>query len=97
MTEGDVYDATERNAAAGRIGYVHVRNVRGKAPHYMETFVDDGDLDMPRIVDILHRAGYDGVVIPDHTPLMSAPGGWHAGMAFAMGYMRALLQRLERG
>ena len=92
MTEGDVYRATERHAAAGRLGYVHFRNVRGKAPHYMETFVDDGDLDMPRIVDILHRAGYDGVIIPDHTPLMTAPGGWHAGMAYAMGYMRALLQ-----
>ncbi len=26
----------------------------------------------------------------DHTPLMSCEAPWHAGMAYAMGYMRAL-------
>ncbi|MGI9499460.1 MAG: mannonate dehydratase [Geminicoccaceae bacterium] len=76
MTEGDVYEATERHAKADEIGYIHFRNVTGKVPHYQETFVDD--------------AGYDGVIIPDHTPLMTCDAPWHAGMAYAMGYMRAL-------
>lgn len=34
--------------------------------------------------------GFDGVMIPDHTPVLTGPGPWHAGMAFAVGYMRAL-------
>jgi len=96
MTEGDVYEAAAHHASAGDIAYVHFRNVVGKAPHYRESFVDDGDIDMPRVVDILVENGYEGVMIPDHTPLMTGPAGWHAGMAFAMGYMRALLQRAHR-
>jgi mannonate dehydratase len=54
--------------------------------------VDDGDIDMLRVVRILHRAGFDGVIIPDHAPQMSCAAPWHAGMAFALGYMRAALQ-----
>ena len=45
---------------------------------------------MARIVGILNDAGYDGVIIPDHTPLMTCAAPWHTGMAYAMGYMRAL-------
>ena len=90
MTEGDIYQVTEKHAKAGDIAYVHFRNVTGKVPSYRETFVDDGDIDMIKIVNILDDAGYDGVIIPDHTPLMTSDAPWHAGMAYAMGYMRAL-------
>ena len=62
----------------------------GKVPQYRETFIDDGSVDMARIVDILDDAGFEGVLIPDHTPLMSCGAPWHAGMAYAMGYMRSL-------
>ena len=48
-----------------------------------------------RIVRILHDAKYDGVLIPDHTPEMSCAAPWHAGMAFALGYMRACMQMVE--
>ncbi|MBW6454910.1 MAG: mannonate dehydratase [Trueperaceae bacterium] len=95
MTDGDVHAVTEEHAAAGDIAYVHFRNVVGKVPRYHEVFVDEGDIDMARIVEILVRNGYDGVIIPDHTPLMAGPAGWHAGMAYAMGYMRALIQQAE--
>lgn len=96
MTEGDIYACTESYARQGRIGYVHFRNVRGKVPHYRETFVDDGEIDMPRIVEILHRHSFQGVLIPDHAPQMICGAPWHAGMAFALGYMRALLQTVTR-
>ena len=94
MTEGDVYEAVEAYSRQGRIGYVHLRNVVGKVPHYRESFIDDGDVDIPRILEILHRNGFDGVVIPDHAPQMSCGAPWHAGMAYAMGYIRACLQQL---
>lgn len=96
MTEGDIYASTEDYAKQGRLGYVHFRNVTGKVPTYRETFVDDGDIDMLRIVEILHRTGFDGVIIPDHAPQMSCGAPWHAGMAFALGYMRAALQQVQR-
>lgn len=94
MTEGDVYEATDRYSAQGRIGYVHFRNIRGKVPTYKETFIDDGDVDMMRILSILKKNDYRGVLIPDHTPQMSCGAPWHAGMAFAMGYMLAAMKSL---
>ncbi|MDR3373991.1 MAG: mannonate dehydratase [Ancalomicrobiaceae bacterium] len=92
MPGGDIYDHVRRFARSGRIGYIHFRNVRGKFPRYVETFVDDGDIDMAEIVRILRDENYQGVVIPDHTPELACAATWHAGMAFALGYMRALVQ-----
>jgi len=92
----DVYETVDRYSRAGRLAYVHLRNVRGKAPHYHEMFVDDGDTDMLRVLQILHRNGYDGVVIPDHTPLLECAAPWHAGMAYALGWMRAAFTAVER-
>jgi mannonate dehydratase len=88
----DIYGHIRRFARRRRIGYIHFRNVRGKVPSYHETFVDDGDIDMAEIVRILRDENYDGVMIPDHTPEMSCDAPWHAGKAFALGYMRALVQ-----
>lgn len=90
MTEGDVYEAVDRYSRQGKIAYIHLRNVTGKVPHYRETFIDEGDVDMVRILSILYRNGFDGVVIPDHTPQMSCAAPWHAGMAHTLGFIAAL-------
>ena len=95
MADGDVYEAVDRYSRQGKIGYVHFRNVRGKVPRYQEVFVDEGDIDMIRVLRILKGNGYDGVVIPDHTPQMTCAAPWHAGMAFALGYMRAAMTIIE--
>ncbi|MBD5781242.1 mannonate dehydratase [Pelagicoccus sp. NFK12] len=96
MTEGDIYEATEQYAAQQKIGYVHFRNVRGKAPHYEEVFIDEGDIDMERIVAILKKHDFQGVLIPDHAPAMACSAPWYAGMAYSMGYMKALLGKADR-
>ena len=95
MTEGDVYGAVEQYSRQGKLAYVHLRNVKGKAPHYHETFIDDGDVDVVRVLRILKKNGFEGVLIPDHTPQMTCGAPWHAGMAHALGYMRGVLQALE--
>lgn len=95
MTEGDIYDVVDRYSRQHRLGYVHLRNVRDKVPHYKETFIDDGEVDVLRVLAILKRNGFDGVIIPDHAPQMSCAAPWHAGMAFAMGYLKAGLQSLK--
>jgi mannonate dehydratase len=94
MTEGSLYEAVDRYSGAGKLGYVHFRNVAGKVPDYKETFVDDGDVDMIRVLGILKKNGFDGVLIPDHTPQMACGAPWHAGMAYALGYMRGAMQAL---
>lgn len=94
MPTGDVHEATESYAAQDKIAYIHFRNVIGQVPHYKEVFVDEGDIDMQRITKILKANNFDGVLIPDHTPQMTCDAPWHAGMAYAMGYMKALLKDL---
>ncbi|MDQ2840617.1 MAG: mannonate dehydratase [Acidobacteriota bacterium] len=95
MPDGDVYEAVERYSAQGRIAYVHLRNITGKVPHYRETHIDEGDLDVLRIIRILKKNGFSGVIIPDHAPQLTCEAPWHAGMAFAMGYLRACLKTVE--
>lgn len=90
-SEMDIYQATRRYAEQKRIGYIHFRNIRGRVPHYQEVFIDEGDIDMRRIVAILHESDFQGVLIPDHAPQMACNAPWYAGMAHAMGYMKALL------
>lgn len=96
MTEGDIYEAVEKYCRLGKIAYIHLRNVRGKVPYYRETFIDEGDVDMTRILSILRRNRFDGVVIPDHTPQMSCSAPWHAGMAHTLGYIAGVLATLEK-
>jgi mannonate dehydratase len=89
MTDGDVYDAVDQYSRQGNIAYLHLRNVVGKAPYYRETFIDEGDVDMIRILSILKRNNFDGVIIPDHSPQMTCSAPWHAGMAHTLGFMLA--------
>lgn len=92
MTEGDVYEATDVYSKQGKISYIHFRNIVGKVPNYKEVFVDEGDIDMFRILQILKKNNFEGgVLIPDHTPQMTCDAPWYAGMAYAMGYMKAAL------
>jgi mannonate dehydratase len=97
MAEGDIYSMVDKVSQMDRIAYIHFRNVRGKVPHYREVFIDEGDTDMVQILRILHRNHYEGVLIPDHTPLLECAAPWQAGMAFAMGYMKAAINLIERG
>lgn len=92
MTEGNIYDTIEKYA--DKISYVHVRNVKGKVPNYTEVFVDEGDIDIRKALNLLHKHEFNGVLIPDHTPQMTCNAGWHAGMAYALGYIKSELQHL---
>lgn len=95
MADHDVYATVERAASRNRIGYIHFRNVVGSAPDYREVFLDEGKLDVDHILRILKAVGYDGVMVPDHTPLLTCDAPWHAGMAYAMGYLKASIDRIR--
>jgi mannonate dehydratase len=95
MADGDIYDAVETYSRQNKLGYVHLRNVHGKVPTYKETFIDDGDVDIVRVLRILKKNNYQGVLIPDHAPQMSGAAPWHAGMAYALGFMRGALKIIE--
>jgi mannonate dehydratase len=72
---------------------VHLRNVNRPLPYFVETFLDDGYMDMSRVMLALREVDFDGVIIPDHVPLMA--NDHRVGMAFTIGYMKALAERAE--
>jgi mannonate dehydratase len=80
-----------------RIHFVHLRNTRGTAERFQETWHDNGDLDLPAIVRGLRELGYAGTIRPDHAPSMLGepnltPGYEMQGRIFAAGYLRGLIQ-----
>lgn len=95
MQDSDIYHLLDKYSALNKIGYIHFRNVVGKVPQYREAFVDEGDINMVKAMRILKKNSYPGVLIPDHTPEMSTGAPWHTGMAFALGYMKGVIQALN--
>ena len=74
-----------------KIFKVHYRTVNQPLPHFVETFVDDGYFDMYKAMKALGEVGFDGVLIPDHIPLMT--GDPQVGTAYTLAYMKALVER----
>lgn len=94
MADGNVFDAVDTYSRQNKLAYVHLRNVHNKVPYYKETFIDDGDVDVLRVLRILKKNNFTGVIIPDHAPQMTCSAPWHAGMAYALGYLQAGLKML---
>ncbi len=90
-----VVDAIRHFATQKKLFKVHFRNVSAPLPEgFVETFPDDGYMDMSRVMGALHESGYTGAVISDHLPNMV--GGRRSAEAFALGYMRGLIQAVSQ-
>jgi len=87
----DVLETIRYFGGQGRIFKVHLRNVDAPLPHFVETFLDNGYMDMYKVMRALREVRFDGAVIADHVPGMV--GGTRAATAYSIGYMRALLER----
>ncbi len=84
-----------------KIFFTHFRNIRGTAEDFVETFHDDGQLDMFEAMRAYHEIGFTGPMRPDHAPTMEGesndePGYAVQGRILAIGYMRGLLEAIEK-
>jgi mannonate dehydratase len=94
----DVYKAIRYFGRQGKIFYVHFRNVSGPVPAFVESFIDDGYVDMARAIRLYREAGVDVPLIEDHVPHLSDDDDHqHRSRAFAMGYIKALLDSVGEG
>lgn len=87
-----------------RIAFVHVRDVRGTAGDFVETFPDDGQTDMAALFRAYADLDLECYIRPDHAPAMDGDRshsghvdginvGYEAiGMVYSLGYLRGLLQ-----
>jgi mannonate dehydratase len=97
----DIPELVRRWGKAGKINYVHFRNVRGGKFNFTETFHDDGQIDMSAAMQAYYDIGFKGAIRPDHVPTMfgeenTRPGYMTLGTLFAIGYMRGLLESIAK-
>ena len=81
--------------AQNKIFFVHMRDVRGTAENFVETFHDDGQTDMYACMKAYREIGFDGLCRPDHVPTMVGDSNANAGYSengrlFAIGYLKGL-------
>lgn len=101
-----VLDEIYQYGRKNRIFLVHFRNVRGSlatAGGFEEAMLDEGHMNMAKILLALHQVGYNGCINPDHIPLMEIDRvnrnpdvsnmNW-VGWSYAVGYVKALLAAL---
>ena len=91
---GDILAAIKHFVAEDRILLVHFRNITSPLPVFEETFLDNGYMDMYAVMRAFVEAGYGNTMTLDHTPRF-VEGYEAAGTAYAIGYMRALVERAE--
>lgn len=82
----------------GKIFHTHFRNVRGTIPTtggYEEVALDDGDMNMFKVLQTLREVGFDGGLQIDHLPQYNADDAEQKiASAYAVGYVKALVAAL---
>lgn len=91
----DVYDVIEE--FCDKIFMVHFRNTTGTPMHFRETYHDNGEMDMARLMHHYVKLGIDVPIRVDHVPTMpgeisEVPGYDALGRLYAIGYMRGLYE-----
>ena len=83
----------------GKIFHIHFRNVQGTIPgagEYAEVALDDGDMNMFKVLQALRAIGFDGGLQIDHLPNYDddTPNQKIAS-AYAVAYVKAMLRALD--
>ena len=94
--EGEnMYEATRK--LGDKIFFVHVRDVKTGLGE-KEFWFDQGDVDIPRVIQVLKEIGYDGFVRSEHLPtdryrehVPTLSGVSDVSTAWSTGYLRAIM------
>ncbi|WP_417258628.1 mannonate dehydratase [Celeribacter sp.] len=103
-TAGEDIVTAAKTLGKERIAFVHIRDVRGTAKAFSETFPDEGQIDMAATFAAYRDLGLTCPIRPDHAPAMDGDSvadaqvdginvGYESnGMIFTVGYMKGLMQ-----
>jgi mannonate dehydratase len=81
---------------ADRIFMIHFRNTKGTPEHFRETFHDNGDIDMAKLMKTYVKNNVNVPIRVDHVPTLAGetstlPGYDALGRLFAIGYLKGIL------
>ena len=78
-----------------RIHMVHFRDVQGTVEKFSECFLGEGRYNPATIMKTLNSLNYDGLILDDHVPYLTADTRWgHLARAYTFGYLKGLKQML---
>ena len=90
----DIFPVIEWFGHRGKLFNVHFRNIRGRRLQFIETFPDEGDMDMARSLRAYRDVGYQHMVMPDHVPTIDGRDPSGTAFAFCYGYIRGLMDMM---
>ncbi|WJT00472.1 mannonate dehydratase [Novosphingobium humi] len=91
-----IFDVIRYFGSRKKIFNVHFRNIVGGRGHFREAFPDEGDVDLYRALLTYAEVGYDGMLMPDHVPIIPGhPEAQGESFAFAYGHIRGLMQAAQ--
>jgi len=89
---GNLLEDIEYFVKNDKVFIVHFRNVSATIPYFEETLLEDGYMDMYKVMKQLVKCDYKGTIHVDHVPnFVESCGGTHSALAYSFGYMKALL------
>ncbi|MFA9438346.1 mannonate dehydratase [Uliginosibacterium sp. sgz301328] len=91
----EIFDVIRWFGERGKIFNVHFRNIRGCRLSFMETFPDEGDMDMWKSLLTYAEVGYQYMLMPDHVPHVSGGDSKNTAFGFTYGYITAMLEVLR--
>jgi mannonate dehydratase len=93
----EIFDVIRWFGQRDKIFNVHFRNISGRRLSFMETFPDEGDMDMVRSLKMYRELGYRHMLMPDHVPHIAGRDPDGVAFAFCYGYIAALIQASDQG
>ncbi len=91
----EIFDVIRYFGSRGKIFNVHFRNIRGGFLNFQETFIDDGDVNRLKAMRVYKEVGYNGMMMPDHVPKISADPKGYQAFAYMFGYIKALIAAVD--
>jgi mannonate dehydratase len=88
----EIYGVIREFGSRKKIFNVHFRNIRGHRDDFVETYPDDGDVDLYKTMLVYRDVDYDGMLMPDHVPRHPNDPNGDQAFAFAYGYIKALIR-----
>jgi mannonate dehydratase len=89
---GDLLEDIKYFIEQKKVFVVHFRNVDSPIPYFEETLLENGYMDMYKVMKQLVACNYDGTLTVDHVPeFVNQCGGKNSSLAYSTGYMKALL------
>jgi mannonate dehydratase len=92
----EIFDVIRYFGSRKKIFNVHFRNIRGHRDDFQEVYPDEGDIDFVEAIKVYKEVGYPYMLMPDHVPVAPNDPSGLQSFAFCYGYIRALIQAVDR-